>query len=350
MLTRPLLLAAALLATLPVSAQDLDSILENATSLEPLEAVMVSVDGEIIAERGYDGHSVDDPTNIKSASKTVVSALIGMAIDRGDIESADQPIADFLADDFPEDADPRLNDITIGNLLSMQAGLAPTSGPNYGRWIASANWVRNALAQDFETDPGGPMLYSTGSSHLLSAILTKATGESSLAVARDWFADVDDFRIGGWERDRQGIYLGGNQMAMSPRSLLAFGEVYRNDGLNAEGERVISQDWITKSWTQRTTSRFTGDGYGYGWFLREIGGEDVRYAWGYGGQMLYVVPSLELTVVMTSDENSPSAANGHRDALHALLGEIIAAVKAEQPEAAPVPAKTEAAPEPSSEN
>nr|WP_314259590.1 serine hydrolase [uncultured Devosia sp.] len=353
MLTRPLLLATALLAALPASAQELDSILENATSLEPLEAVMVSVDGEIIAERGYDGHSVDDPTNIKSASKTVVSALIGMAIDRGDIESADQPIADFLTDDFPEDADPRLNDITVGNLLSMQAGLAPTSGPNYGRWIASANWVRNALARDFETDPGGPMLYSTGSSHLLSAILTKATGESSLAVARDWFADVDDFRIGGWERDRQGIYLGGNQMAMSPRSLLAFGEVYRNDGLNAEGERVISQDWITQSWTQRTTSRFTGDGYGYGWFLREIGGEDVRYAWGYGGQMLYVVPSLELTVVMTSDENSPSATNGHRDALHALLGEIIGAVKtddAAQPDAPPALDEPAVAPVPSLEN
>ncbi|WEK05951.1 MAG: serine hydrolase [Candidatus Devosia phytovorans] len=331
MLTRPLLIAAALLATLPASAQTLDltSILDQAAELEPLEAVMVSLDGEIVAERGYGGNSVDDPTNIKSASKTVISALIGMAIDRGEIESVDQPIADFLADDFPDDADPRLNEITVGNLLSMQAGLAPTSGPNYGRWVASANWVRNALAQDFETDPGGAMLYSTGSSHLLSAILTEATGESALANAHDWFEPVDDFHIGGWERDPQGIYLGGNQMAMSPRSLLAFGEVYRNDGLNADGERILSQDWIDQSWTERTKSRFTGDGYGYGWFLRNIGGEDVRYAWGYGGQMLYIVPSLELSVVMTSDENSPSAANGHRDALHALLGEIIGAVREE---------------------
>ncbi|KKB77968.1 6-aminohexanoate hydrolase [Devosia soli] len=331
-LIRPALLAAAFLFPLSAFGQEVDlaPILEDAETLEPLETVLVAVDGEVIAERGYAGNSVDDPTNIKSASKTVVSALVGIAIDTGLIEGVDQKIADFLSDDFPEDADPRLNDVTVGNLLSMQAGLAPTSGPNYGRWVASRNWVRAALDQPFETDPGGRMLYSTGSTHLLSAILTKAGGESSLALAREWFGSVDDFGIGGWERDPQGIYLGGNQMAMSPRSLLAFGEVYRTGGLAPDGSRVLSADWVEQSWTARTSSRFTGDGYGYGWFLREIGGEDVRYAWGYGGQMLYIVPSLDLTVVMTSDENSPSAGNGHRDALHALLGEIIEAVRGEE--------------------
>jgi CubicO group peptidase (beta-lactamase class C family) len=71
----------------------------------------------------------------------------------------------------------------------------------------------------------------------------------------------------------------------------------------------------------------SGDGYGYGWFLRTIGGEEVKFGWGYGGQMLYIAPSLGLTVVMTSDENSPSARTGYRDDLHALLAEIIGAVR-----------------------
>lgn len=322
-------LFAAVLALMPVAAmaQDFDAILDEAARLEALEVVIVARDGDIVAERGYGDHSPDDPTNIKSASKTVVSALVGMAIDKGVLEGVDQKVAALLPDDLPENADPRLDDINVGHLLSMQAGLAPTSGPNYGRWVVSSNWVRSALAQPFETDPGGRMLYSTGSTHLLSAILTREGGESSLALARDWFAPVDDFAIGGWERDPQGIYLGGNQMAMSPRSLLAFGEVYRNGGLAPDGTRVISEDWIEQSWIERTQSRFTGDGYGYGWFLRDIAGADVRYAWGYGGQMLYIVPELALSVVMTSDENSPSAANGHRDALHALMGEIIEAVR-----------------------
>lgn len=326
------LLSLVLLATttLPGFAQEhttLSTILDQAVELEPLETVMVSVNGAVIAEHGYGDHKVNDQTNIKSASKTVISALVGMAIDRGMIEGVDQPIADFLREDFPENADPRLEDITIGDLLSMQAGLAPTSGANYGRWVASRNWVRNALEQEFETDPGGRMLYSTGSTHLLSAILTRASGESTLQLAREWFAAVDDFAIGGWARDRQGIYLGGNEMAMSARSLLAFGEVYRNGGLTPDGERVLSADWITQSWVGRTNSRFTGDGYGYGWYLRRIGDEYVRFAWGYGGQMLYIVPSLELTVVMTSDEHSPAASTGHRDDLHELLAEIIRAVR-----------------------
>lgn len=321
--------AALLLMPLPASAQETDiaAILEEAEALAPLRTVMVAMDGTVVAERGYHGRDVDDPSNIKSASKTVISALVGMAIKRGLIEGVDQKIGDFLADDFPDNADARLSDVTIGQLLSMQAGLEPTSGPNYGRWVASSNWVRSALAQPFAADPGGPMLYSTGSTHLLSAILTEAGGDSTLNLAEDWFAPVEDFDIAGWERDPQGIYLGGNQMAMTPRSLLAFGEVYRRGGLAPDGTRLISQDWIDQSWTQRTTSRFGGDGYGYGWFLREIGGEDVRYAWGYGGQMLYIVPALDLTVVMTSDENAPSAGNGHRDALHGLLAEIIGATR-----------------------
>ena len=171
------------------------------------------------------------------------------------------------------------------------------------------------------------MLYSTGSSHLLSAVLTEATGQSTLATAREWLADLDEFSIAGWERDPQGIYLGGNEMAMSPRSLLAFGELFRTGGVAPNGKGVLSQSWIDQSWTRRTTSRFNQDGYGYGWFLSTIGGEEVRYAWGYGGQMLYLVPALSLTVVMTSDETLPAASTGHRDDLHSLLAQIIGEVR-----------------------
>jgi CubicO group peptidase (beta-lactamase class C family) len=327
-------LISALFAT-PVFAQSapLEAILDRADGLEPLETVVIAVDGAIVAERGFDGHEVDAPTNIKSASKTVVSALVGIAIDKGLLSGTGQAIAPILAGDIPDDADPRIAAITIGNLLSMQAGLTPTSGPRYGAWVKSRNWVRAALAEPFETDPGGPMLYSTGSSHLLSAILTKVAGQSTLASAREWLAPLEGFAIASWTRDPQGIHIGGNEMAMSPRSLLAFGELYRTGGLAADGTRVLSEDWIVQSWTPRTNSRHTGDGYGYGWFFRTIGNEEVKFAWGFGGQMLYIVPELGLTVAMTSDETAPAASTGHRDALHRLLAEIIAVVRAEAAEA-----------------
>ncbi|WP_172123333.1 MULTISPECIES: serine hydrolase [unclassified Devosia] len=329
---RTMLFAAFAAFSFPAAAQEyLAQILTTAEQLEPLETVIVAQHGEVLAERGYRGHSVTDPTNIKSASKTILATLVGIAIERGVLEGVDQPIATILDEELPDDPDPRLERVTIGNLLSMQAGLQPTSGPNYGRWIASRNWVRAALDQPFADEPGGRMLYSTGSSHLLSAALTEATGETTLALARDWLGGIEGFSIAGWERDPQGIYLGGNEMAMSPRSLLAFGEMFRSGGLAANGERVLPQSWIDQSWTRRTTSRFNADGYGYGWFLTSIGGEEVRYAWGYGGQMLYLVPALDLTVVMTSDASLPAASTGHRDDLKALLAQIIAAVRPASP-------------------
>ena len=306
-------------------ALELSQALDKAGELPSLKTVIVAREGEILAERGYRGHSTTAAANIKSASKIIISALVGIAIDKGVLEGPDQKIAPLLKKDLPVNPDPRIEDITIGNLLSMQAGLGRTSGPNYGRWVSSRNWVRSALAQPFVDEPGGRMLYSTGSTHLLSAILTRQSGRSTRELARAWLEPLDHFAIGGWERDPQGIYLGGNQMAMSARSLLAFGELYRNGGRTADGKQLISPEWIALSWLRRTNSRFSGDGYGYGWFLRNIGGHDVRYAWGYGGQMLYVVPELNLTVVMTSEDENPSARSGYRDQLHDLLGYIIAA-------------------------
>ena len=304
-------------------------MLDAAEKLPSLETVLVSRNGDMLAERAYRGNSVSRATNIKSASKSVISALVGIAIDKKLLTGVDQPIAEILKADLPRDADPRLATVTIGNLLSMQAGLSRMSGPNYGRWVSSGNWVRTALAAPFDADPGQGMLYSTASTHLLSAILTRVGKKSTLALAREWLGPLDGFSISAWERDPQGIYLGGNQMAMTPRSLLAFGELYRRGGVTPEGVRLLSQAWIDQSWQTRTHSVFNGDGYGYGWFLSEMAGEQVNYGWGYGGQMLYIVPSLGLTVVMTSDDSAPSARSGYRDQLHALLAAIIGAVKAD---------------------
>lgn len=309
----------------------LGEIVEQARALEPLETLIVAQRGSIVVEEGFRGHATDVPTNIKSASKSVVSALVGIAIDKGLLDGPDQKIAPLLEGKLPEDPDPRIHEITIGNLLSMQAGLGRTSGPNYGRWVASSDWVRAALAEPFVDDPGGRMLYSTGSTHLLSAILTRVSGRSTLELAREWLEPLEDFAIADWMRDPQGIYFGGNQMAMSPRSMLAFGELYRNGGM-AGGQQVVSREWIETSWQPRTQSVFHDDHYGYGWFLAEMAGHRVNYAWGYGGQMIYVVPSLDLTIVMTSAEDQPSARNGHRDDLHALTETIIEAIAANEAE------------------
>lgn len=316
-------LAAALVSALglPARAETASPFAEldrRAAELENLTTVLVAKDGDVIHQRG----PVDTPTNIKSASKAIITALVGIAIDKRVLQGVDQKISTVLASSFPNDPDPRLNDITLEDLMTMRAGLERTSGANYGRWIASRDWVRDALSRPFVDEPGGRMLYSTGSTHLLSAVLTRASKKSTLDLANQWLGQPLGFRVASWDRDRQGIYLGGNNMAISPRSLLKFGELFRNRG-TVDGARILPEAWIDASWTPVTESFFTGHGYGYGWFSTDLAGQRVNYAWGHGGQMLYVVPAANLTVVMTSDTQAYERGSGYVEKLHALMAEII---------------------------
>jgi len=296
----------------------IDQVETMAEALPKLRTMIVARDGRQLFERVFSGPSLETPVNVKSASKSVMAALGGIALGQGIFTSVDQPISAFLTNRFPASPDPRLSQITIDHLLSMQAGLGSTSGPNYGAWVSSSDWVRYALAQPFEADPGGRMVYSTGTSHLTSACLTRASGRSTLALAREWLGQPLDIEIPAWPADPQGIYFGGNDMNLSPLALLRFGELYRNDGLH-EGRRILPEGWVQASWRGRGTSRWSGNPYGYGWWLRRSGRHEVFFAWGYGGQMIFVAPDLRLTVVMTSDPTPVAARDGHVDALHDIL-------------------------------
>ena len=300
----------------------LEQTLARAAALPRLHALLVACGGQEHVAEVFRGPGLEHVVNVKSVSKSVMAALTGAAIARGILAGVDQPIAPLLDRLVPEDADPRVGAITIDHLLTMRAGLERTSGHNYGRWVSSKNWVRYALSRPFVDQPGGRMLYSTGSYHLLSAVLTRVSGRSTLELARAWVGAPLGIEIPPWTRDPQGIYLGGNNMLLSPRALLRFGEMYRRGGAYA-GRQVLPASWIEASWMPRVRSRFTGHAYGYGWFIARARGHPVFYGWGYGGQMIYVVPDLALTVVMTSDHDGPSGRSGYVRELHALLADGI---------------------------
>ena len=140
----------------------LEQTVERAKELPNLHSMIVSHDGSVVAEQVFRGPALDRPVNIKSASKTVLSALVGIAIDKGVLKGVDQTVASVLESSIPEDADDRVDEITVGHLLSMRSGLERTSGRNYGAWVSSGNWVRYALSRPMVDEPGGRMLYSTG--------------------------------------------------------------------------------------------------------------------------------------------------------------------------------------------
>jgi CubicO group peptidase (beta-lactamase class C family) len=262
-------------------------------------------------------------SNIKSASKSVISALVGVAIERGHIKTVQQPIADY----FPElrkDADPRKQKITIEDLLAMRSGLESTSFNNYGEWVRSRNWVRYVLDRPLIGDPGGDLEYSTGSTHLLSAILTKATRKSTWQFAQEVLGTPLGITIARWPRDPQGIYFGGNEMLMTPRQMLAFGELYLNNG-RAKGRQVVPADWVETSCKGRGRSRFNPDQlYGYGWWLRDFAGEEACFGWGYGGQYILVFRNHGLVIVTTSSTTVSDNRRGHRTAIFELAESILA--------------------------
>lgn len=304
------------------SDSDRQRVADMLAGLDRTRNVLVTIDGQPVVQRTENGLGLGQPANIKSVAKIVISALVGAGIERGVIESTDQPVVELLGDAVPEDADPRIAEITVGYLLSMQAGLERTSGPNYGEWVKSEDWVAYALSRPFVDEPGGSMLYSTGNSHILSAALTHAAGRSTLDLAREWLGDPLGITIPAWDTDPQGIYFGGNNMRLSARALARIGSLYQRGGIYG-GERVFSQEWVEKSWARHARSRYTGDAYGYGWFTTELAGETVRYGWGYGGQFLYVIPRLDLTVVLLSDPTPPSPQSELVRRVHAVIAEAV---------------------------
>lgn len=317
-------LAAGALAPRPgagVSAQErLAAVRTQAEGLDQLRALVVAVDGEVALAEAFRGGPLDRPANVKSVSKTLVATLAGAAIERGALPGVEARALDYLP--TPRGVDPRAAEVTIEDLLTMRSGFARTSGESYGAWVGSRDWVGYILDQPMIAAPGTRFSYSTGDFHLLSAVLTRATGASLHELARDWMARPLGIEIPPWTRDPQGIFMGGNEMALSPRAMLAFAEAIRTGGGG-----VVSPEWIDASWRVRTRSPFSGHDYGYGWFLARMAGEDLAYARGYGGQMIYVVPGARLSVAVTSDPTLPARSGGHVGDLHRLVEALIPAAR-----------------------
>jgi CubicO group peptidase (beta-lactamase class C family) len=300
-----------------------DATIEAAARLPRLHSILVSQRRRLVVERYFNGTKPIQLANLKSASKSVISALVGIAIGRGSIANVNVPINSYFADALGTDKDSRKRSITIENLLTMQSGLQTTSNRNYGAWVLSSNWVRHALTRPMVSEPGTSMEYSTGNTHVLSAILTKVTGKSTWQFAQETLATPLGFTLPQWPRDPQGIYFGGNEMLMTPRQMIAFGELYLNHG-RSKGQQIVPERWVEASLVPRTISRRESDRfYGYGWWIRELAGHQTFYAWGYGGQFIFLVPDMDLVVVTTSSSNPGDERRSHLLAIYDLVEKII---------------------------
>jgi CubicO group peptidase (beta-lactamase class C family) len=265
--------------------------------------LLVVAGGDVVVDRGFGGGRNDRLWNLKSASKSLLSALVGIAVEEGKLPGLDAPLSELLPGELPEGADGKARGrITLRHLLTQTTGLESTSGPAYGAWVSSDDWTRAALARPLLTPPGEEFRYSTGNTHLVSAVLTEATGTSTLAYARSRLLDPLGIGEITWERSPEGVYLGGNQLSMTAKDFARFGLLYLHGG-KWNGQQLVPTTWVTESTEKHVETgpdwqdRY-GD-YGYLWWVPR--GHDGAYlAVGYGGQYLYVAPQTDLIVVMTA--------------------------------------------------
>ncbi len=259
-----------------------------------LAAVIVK-DDYIIDEYYKPGYDENSLFIMNSASKSLTSALIGIAIDKGYIDSVDVPVGEF----FPELEN---SGITIWHLLTHTSGLASTDDVRWDAWRNSTNWLDYIFNLPVVAEPGTEFSYSTGNTHLLAAILEQATGMGLYDFAKENLFAPLGMRTARIDTDPQGIGDGGNGIWLNVYDMAKFGSLYLHNG-QWQGRQVIPADWVQASTTLQY-DRSTGSAdYGYQWWVRTFGEarHPAYFAQGHAGQYIFVVPDLQLIIVFTSD-------------------------------------------------
>jgi len=301
--------------------QTVDAIRRAIRGMNQLHSLQIQLGDAMIVAEVPRGPGLDRAANIKSCSKSIVALLLGTALARGEIKRIGAPLGEVAPRLIPPAATPGAAAITLEDLVTLRAGLGSTSGANYGGWVQSGNWVAYALRRPMIDVPGGRMIYSTGSSHVLGAAIATATGKSLLALARERLGTPLGIEVSAWRRDPQGFYFGGNEMSLTPRAMLRLALLMRDKG-RVRDTQVIAPGWIEASLIPRTVSPFSGLAYGYGWFLSDSGFAVAR---GYGGQIIAAHPRRRLAVAITSDPGQPARSAGYFGELMALLeGPVLA--------------------------
>ena len=304
-----------------------------ASAYPQVRSVLVVRHGYLVHEHYWHGLDKTSGHDVRSATKSVTGALVGIAIAEGKIKSLDQTVGELLATHLPKDADPRLARVTLKQLLTMTSGLAGDDASLDGdeevfsAMLWSPDWVRHILSRRLETEPGEQFAYSSAGSQLLSAIVADVSGHSTLAYAHTKMFDPLGIRTDNafepvlsdlfdpvvlkayrrasvaWPVDPQGYHFGGGLLRLPARDLAKFGYLYLNGGRWA-GKQIVPADYVAAATSPSGSTPNLTKGYGLHWWVATEDGHRTFRAQGYGGQFIYVVPDLDLVAVITSEPDT----------------------------------------------
>jgi CubicO group peptidase (beta-lactamase class C family) len=313
---------------------------ELTSAIEPIDlrSCLITKSDRMLFEHYRDQYIPAEISKINSCTKSFLSALVCIAMDQGKLPEAHTPISDF----FPQllaDPDPRKREITLEHLLTMTAGFEWSEfggQKSFPRMTRSSDWVDFVLKQPLSVAPGTRMEYNSGVSQLLSAILVQTSGMSTARFAEDELFSrlgIVDYK---WESDPQGIHTGGYGLWLRPTDMLRFGQLYLQQGLWGE-RQLISRNRVIRSVQPAILVSSPNRGfYGWHWWTDTFLGEnmvedqgwsspfpsfDYHYARGYAGQFIYIIPVLDIVVILTDDKRKKDRhpSNVFRDHIAPLL-------------------------------
>ena len=268
-----------------------------------LHSLLVIRNGCIVSETYFASYRPEMKHELYSCTKSFISTLIGIAIDKGYIDSVGHPVMDLIPNRTFANQDANKQAMTLEDILTMRTGLDwVESDASYRKLYVSRDWVGFVMDEPMAYKPGTVFNYCTGCSHLLSAIVQSTTGMNTRDFARAELFEPLGIADFNWETDSNGIPNGGWGLQLVPRDMAKLGYLYLHNG-TWDGKQVVSAEWV-KAATQKHTDADGNFGYGYQWWTYPS--FDAYTALGLYGQTIFVIPRLNLVIVTTA-----ATADGH---------------------------------------
>ncbi|MFL5180568.1 MAG: serine hydrolase domain-containing protein [Microvirga sp.] len=292
------------------------------------DSVLIVRNGRIVADAYYAPYVAGIRHDLRSVTKSFVSTAIGLLVQNGKLESVDRPVLDLFPDRPIANLDERKRAITVQHLLDMSSGIAwieqvHTPDESLSRMYASPDPTGFVLDQPMSDAPGEKFSYKGGDTYLLSAIITKATGQNALEFARrELFVPLGITDVRWGPIDKQGVVTGEAGMRLTPHDMAKLGYLYLRNGV-WDGKRIIPAAWVERARRGGLATDFGK--YANLWW--SIPDRDAFMALGRHGQSIVVLPTLDIVAVLTGVIPD----NERRYPVSALIDRIVAAVKSDQP-------------------
>ena len=278
-----------------LDAGKIDAFNKALISTEVTSCIIVK-DGAIVSEYYKSGYDKESVFPMHSVSKSVTGTIVGIAIEQ-EYFKLDDPIINYFPE-LNEKSDSRVKKITIRDLLKNTSGLVSTDSALWARWRKSSDWIKFLFERPLSYTPGNVFEYSTGNTHLLSAIIQRTTKKTLDEYGREVLFAPLGLDSAYFESDPQKISDGGNGLYLTARDMARFGLFFLNRGM-WEGTRIVAESWIAESTKIQTPGQAR---YGYQWWIRWFGKEQVRgfFAHGWGEQVIAVIPAKNLVITFSS--------------------------------------------------